>query len=245
MFHKKTAMKKVGILYICTGKYHLFWEDFFITSQIFFLPECIKTYYVFTDAPNIAYENHKYVKKIYQPNLGWPGNTMLRFEMFNQSEHVLRENEYLFFFNANIVFCDFIRENEILPETQGLTAVIHPYFYGKSNTDFPYDRNPASLAYIPVGLGNYYFMGGVNGGKTDHYLLLVRMLSRNIRTDLNNGIIATIYDESHLNKYLLDKNIHILNPSYGYPEEWSYPLKPKLMIRDKTQYGGHHFLRHS
>lgn len=241
-------MKKVGILYICIGKYQIFWEDFFISSQKFLLPNCQKTYYVFTDAPYIAYENKKNVKKIFQRSLGWPGNTLLRFDMFLQAEQVLQQNDYLFFFNANITLLNFIREKEILPGAEGLTAVIHPYLYGKHNNAFPYERNRASSAYIPYGEGNYYFMGGVNGGKTDHYLRLVRTLERNIRNDLSNGIIATVYDESHLNRYLLDKSIKVLIPSYGIPEEWIYTatnpdLPRKILIRDKINWGGHGFLR--
>lgn len=246
-------MKKVGILYICTGKYQMFWEDFFTTSQMFFLPNCQKTYYVFTDAPYLAYENQTNVKKIFQKSLGWPGNTLLRFDMFLQAEHVLQENDYLFFFNANITLMDFISENEILPESEGLTAVIHPGFYGMDNSTFAYERNPASLAYIPFGQGIYYFMGGINGGKTDHYLELVRTLERNIRHDLSNGIIATVYDESHLNRYLLEKSLKVLTPSYGFPEEWMfkhkrpckqrYPFPSKIFIKDKTKWGGHEFLR--
>jgi hypothetical protein len=242
---KGAAMKKVGILYICTGKYQMFWEDFFITSQKFLLPNCKKTYYVFTDAAHLAHENQKNVKKIFQRSLGWPGNTLLRFDMFLQVEQVLQENDYLFFFNANLILLNYIREKDILPKSEELAAVIHPYFYGKQNSVFPYERNPASSAYIPFGQGNYYFMGGVNGGKTDDYLRLVRTLERNIRSDLNNGIIATNLDESHLNKYLLDKYVKVLNPTYGYPEELIYPRTPKILIRDKTKYGGHHFLRNS
>ena len=42
---------KVGILYICTGKYIVFWEEFYKSCQKYFLSdsECVKQYYVFTD----------------------------------------------------------------------------------------------------------------------------------------------------------------------------------------------------
>lgn len=48
---------KVGILYICTGAYTVFWPDFFQSFQQNFLPGVEKTYYVFTDAERIDHDD--------------------------------------------------------------------------------------------------------------------------------------------------------------------------------------------
>lgn len=48
-------MTKVGMLYICTGKYTVFWPEFYRTFAEKFLPGCEKEYFVFTDAPAIEY----------------------------------------------------------------------------------------------------------------------------------------------------------------------------------------------
>ena len=50
-------MTKVGMLYICTGKYTVFWPEFYRTFNDKFLPNCEKEYFVFTDAPAIEYED--------------------------------------------------------------------------------------------------------------------------------------------------------------------------------------------
>ena len=50
-------MTKVGMLYICTGKYTVFWPEFYRTFAEKFLPGCEKEYFVFTDAPAIEYED--------------------------------------------------------------------------------------------------------------------------------------------------------------------------------------------
>ena len=100
-----------------------------------------------------------------------------------------------------------------------------------------------SRANIPADTGKYYVMGGFNGGKTETFLKMSEELSKNINEDLKNNIIAVWHDESHLNKYIIDKNIKILDPSYGYPDDWDLPFNPKIMIRDKTKYGGHNILR--
>jgi len=67
-------------------------------------------------------------------------------------------------------------------------------------------------------------------------------LSKNIDEDFKSNIITVWRDEAHLDKYAIDKKIKILNPSYGYPEGRDLPFNP-IIIRDKTKYGGHNFLR--
>ena len=83
-------MCKLGILYICTGKYDIFWEDFYKSCEKYFLPGYEKYYYVFTDAKEIYAEGeNSRITKIYQENLGWPYNTLKRFSMFKGIEDKL------------------------------------------------------------------------------------------------------------------------------------------------------------
>lgn len=234
----------IGVLYICTGKYSSFWKDFFISAENFFLPSFEKKYFVFTDAEEIYAEKNGNVKKIYQQFLGWPFDTLMRFDIFLKSEGELQNCDYLFFLNANIRFVTSVY-TEILPDDyhDGLVGVVHPYFWDKDNSDFSYERNNLSTASIAHGDGKSYFMGGFNGGKTDAFLTLIHTLSSNIQIDLENKIIALWHDESHLNKYLLFKNPLILPPSYGYPEGSDLHFEPKVIILDKLKYGGHSYLR--
>lgn len=43
---------RIGILYICTGKYDIFWKDFYLSAERYFFQNepWIREYYVFTDA---------------------------------------------------------------------------------------------------------------------------------------------------------------------------------------------------
>ncbi len=52
-----------------------------------------------------------------------------------------------------------------------------------------------------------------------------------------------MYDESHLNRYIIGKKVRMLFPSYVFPEGWQLPFEPKIIVRDKMKYGGHAFLR--
>ena len=234
----------VGILYICTGKYSVFWENFYKSAEHFFLTAQDKTYFVFTDADHIYAQDAANVKKIDQKSLGWPYNTLLRFDIFLKIEAELQKCDYIFFINANTILVDYVNE-DIFPgkNNDGLVGVNHPYFWNKLPEEFSYERNEKSAAYIKSGDGKYYFMGAFNGGQATPYLELIRHLQKMIIKDLEKGIIAIWWDESHLNHYLLDKNPLVLSPAYCYPDQSTLPFSPKLVILDKLKFGGHSFLR--
>ena len=78
-------------------------------------------------------------------------------------------------------------------------------------------------------------MGALNGGEANEYLKLIETCSIAIHDDYQNGIIAFFHDESHLNKYLSDKQCLSLSPSYGYPEGRKLPFDKIIIIRDKVK----------
>lgn len=233
---------KIAILYICTGNYHVFWPNFYESAEKFFFPSVKKNYFVFSDADASLFAQPEVIL-VHQERLGWPHDTLKRFHMFLRVERQLRNNDYLFFFNANVQFQSPVGE-EILPTAEeGLVVVQHPGHYTGMPSKLPYDRNPKSLAYIPFGRGRIYAMGGVNGGRTEAYLDLINDLAWAVDKDLERGVIARWHDESHLNKYILHRRFKMLPPSYGYPENGSIPYDNIITIVDKNNFGGHNFLR--
>jgi hypothetical protein len=241
--NKKTT---IGILYICTGNYTIFWKDFYSSMERNFITDSEKHYFVFTDANTIdfASENPR-ITLIHQENLGWPYNTLMRFHMFLTIQETLADMDYLFFFNANLLIREPISAEAFLPHPpQTLVAVVHPGFYNKKRKKFTYDTNPLSTAYIPTDQGSHYFAGGLNGGTTESFLKAMRVMRDNIDTDKKKGIIARWHDESHWNRYLIDRaDVKILPPSYLYPEGWKLPMEASIIVRDKNNYGGHALLR--
>jgi hypothetical protein len=231
---------KIAILYICTGKYSIFWEGFFKSAEKYFLPNHQKNYFVFTDQTISPICSNVHI--IEQEKLGWPFDTLLRFHMFYDCINELKKFDYMFFFNANMRCVNLIQD-DILPKKEGLMAALHPGFYNKSRALFTYETNPMSLAYIPPEKGEHYFMGSFNGGKSSSFIKLINVLSEKIERDLENGIIAIWFDESHLNHYLLDKPVKILSPSYAFSEGFSLPFERKVLILNKNDFGGHDFLR--
>lgn len=231
-------MNKVAILYICTGKYDIFWKEFFLSYEEKFLPNCTKEYFVFTDAPQIyAEEECQRIHKIYQKQLGWPDDTLLRYQMFDNIAEELKAFDYIFFMNANCKCVDLISEEEFLPVGKDIVVVQHPGEYNKKPRHYSYDRNPKSTAYIPKDKGKYYVCGGINGGKAEAYLRLIKELKRNIEIDKSNNVVAKWHDESHINRYIIEHdNWVMLSPSYCYAEGWKIPFEPKILVREKSNY---------
>lgn len=230
---------KVAILYICTGKYNQFFYGFYNSCERYFLKGIASIeYFVFTD--NTSLSEKKNVHIIKKECAGFPADSLFRFDMFLEIKEMLIKTDYIYFFNSNTEFKAPIG-TEILPlKGNGLVGAEwpgkrkpfkHPAFY-------PYERNKRSLAYIPPrGEKPYiYYMGGINGGSTHEYLRMIETLSKNIRWDYQNGIIAFAHDESHINKYFRSHKCKILSPEYCFPEEWiTDSFSPKIIFRDKVK----------
>ena len=237
---------KVGVLYICTGNYKIFWKDFYLSSEKFFIPEVDKQYFVFTDDKDLDFIENKNIEIIKQENLGWPGNTLRRYEVFAKVKNKLEDFNYIFFLNANLLFLEEVKAEDFLPnQDEKFTACLHPGYFNKSFKKFTFEKNKKSKAFLENKEKYRYFAGGLNGGKTEDFLKAIGVLEKNIKTDIKNNIIAKWHDESHWNWFInnhLDET-KILSPSYLYPEGSNLLFVPKILIRDKRILGGHSRLR--
>ncbi|WP_114985932.1 family 6 glucosyltransferase [Helicobacter muridarum] len=228
---------KIAILYICTGAYSIFWQDFYNSAKHHLLIEHMLEYFVFTDAKSLYAESNPDVHKIHQENLGWPYNTLKRFEMFLRVEDALKEFDFVFFFNANCLFFQHVGE-EFLPIEKDLLVVQHSGFIDIAREHFTYERNPESLACIALNEGKHYVQGSINGGKTKAFLTLARTLYERIEDDISRGIIAIWHDESHLNRYIIDNpNYKLMHYGYNFPEgSWHVPSGGVyIILRDKSK----------
>lgn len=225
---------KIGVLYVGIGKYICMWNKFHESSEKFFLPEYEKEYFVFTDYP-LTEDDHIHVT--YQENIGWPGNVLYRYNMFLKRKEDLERFDYLFFFNGNTEFLQVISPDVFLPtENENfLTGLSWHIYEQKPTSKYPYERRKESKAYIPDGDGKYYYQAGLIGGQSKVYIELLQQCDSMTQADLKNNIITVWHDESYLNKYLLDKKIKVLSTEYGRPQEWKYPLIPKIIFRDKNE----------
>ncbi len=228
---------RIAILYICTGKYHIFFKEFFDSCEEFFIPDVEKTYFVFSDHKEL--DKYEHIKFYYKECEGFPNDSLYRFRTFLLAEDELKEFDYIFFFNSNMKFVQLVDKSVLPVEEDGYLCCLdadydkvypHPCFY-------PYERNKKSAAFIPRGLKGYrYYHGGVNGGRVKEYLEMCHTLKENIDKDYRNGIVAIFHDESHLNKFFSEHRCKGLSSDYGTAEGYEMVGKTKLVITDKTRY---------
>ena len=226
---------KLAVLYICTGRYKKFFAGFYDSARKYLLVEAEKTFFVWTDDDSLG-EGKPDVRILHKECAGFPSDSLFRYEMFLEIEDELRDYDYIYFFNANAEFRQ-MTDSEIFPDESGLAVGVwygrrerqHPMFY-------PYERNKKSRAYVkPYGKDYVYFMGGLNGGKADNYLQMIKALSQNIRNDYDEGIVAKVHDESHINAYLRSHPCKKIGRECCWPEEWeAKDFTPKMVFRDKV-----------
>ncbi len=228
---------RIAILYICTGKYNVFWDGFYKSSEKYFLSgQAAKEYFVFTDNMDLCKDSHVHLH--YRECQGFPFDSLFRFDLFLSIEDEIKDFDYIYFFNANMQFVKPVGKEFLPTESEGnLAAVLHPLILKRPFFFYSYERNKKSLAYIPLMKHHKYryYMGSLNGGRAKEYLELVRTCAKNTRIDYEKGIIAMVHDESHLNRYLFDHKCKALAPSYAYPEGKSMGYEPIILIRDKVK----------
>lgn len=240
-----TWKPKIAILYIATGSYITFWDDFYQNMEEKFLPDMPKTYFVFTDDTSKTFPRN--VVKIHQKKLPWPQITLMRFHFFQKIETALKNYDYIYFLNANMMPIQKVG-SEILPTPdQGIVVTQHPGYYKQRNPDyFTYDRNPESKAYIPYGKGRYYVAGGFNGGTQKAFMQLINDLVKWTDEDLKKGIIPVFHDESYLNRYLIDymltKEPIVLSQRYASAVEYGM-YDGVMIVLPKDQYGVHRYYK--
>ncbi len=231
---------RVALCFICINKnYWQFIEKATEGAKKFFLPGHNVDYFVWSDLPEE--EIKKYEATVFPTeSVDWPMPTLFRYNLFLQQEEKLKEYDYIFYCDIDMIFVNFVGD-EILGE--GLTAALHPMYALRQNYNAPYEPNPNSTAHIPF--YNTYFAGGFQGGKSAEFIKAMKVMRKNIDLDFEkNNYIAIWNDESHFNKYLKENPPSvILSPAYIYPDSlieeyyvklWGRNYSPKIITLTKS-----------
>lgn len=234
--------KTIGILYICTGQYRRLWKQFYESFELHFLHDTKKHYFVFTDAPSdyiLEGCDSDRVSVISINNLPWPLITLLRFRFFLSIQDELSKYDYLMFSNANLACNVDILEKEFLPnagEGKRLAFVQHPGYWQCPYYKAPFERDNRSLAFVPYSYNIPYVIGALFCGESSAFLEMSTVLNGRIESDLKNNVIARWHDESHLNRYLINRDdIAVLSPSYCYPAYIDIDAEKKIYSVDKAK----------
>ena len=235
---------KIAILYICTGNYDIFWDEFYTTTEKYFYPNAQKSYFVFTDSRKLL--RNKNIKAYYQTKVGWPYDTLLRFNWFCSIQDVLLKYDYCYYINANGKFLRVVDDNLIPYPSKECPYVfsIHIRNYDDyEGATFTPERNPESTAYIAKGTPCRAHSGGFFGGTSKAFVLMSRELRERIAVDLQNGIIAIWHDQSHLIKFATEVSHYNVKKGVIASEEYADLEYAALIYRNKEKYGGNDKLR--
>lgn len=226
---------KIAFLTITTNKY------------IRFLKELVDSFDNHCKLENVslyAFTNQKIdikPKKInflthYITHAPHPLGTLLRYHYYLEILDDLKQYDYVFHIDADMKLISNIGE-EIISDR---VAVIHPGFFNEKNyTKYTYERNPNSKAYVSPTenlAGINYYQGCFQGGSSEEFIKMSHEIRDCINIDLNNNIISLWWDESHMNRYMINNKPTLsLSPSYAYPEHWNIPFEKKIIHLDKNQ----------
>lgn len=253
----KGSKYKVALISICLNpQYHVYIGPMFESARKFFLKGHEVDYFVWSEM-----EKLEGATVIPTTPFAWPLPTLHRFHLFLGQEEKLREYDYVFYCDADMLFVGKVGD-EILGE--GLTAAQHPMYATRRDLIPPYEPNPKSATYIQrpgrvidvdgkKRFESLYFAGGFQGGRTEEWVTAMKSMKGMIDTDFQqNNYIPIWNDETAWNKYLCDKPPSVvLSPSYIYPDSlnrsyyqriWNRNYVPKIVTLTKpfslTQEGG-------
>ncbi len=225
-FYKKDVVppgKRIALLIMATGGYIDLAQRLIASARSHFCKNHHVTYFVFTDRDVVPAPD---VIKIQQAQMGWPYDTMMRFHTYYKNRHVLKNFDYVFACDADMLFVSRVGD-EILGSR---VATVHPQVRFRRG---PYETNPLSTACVGRSEGAHYFAGAFYGGTQEEFIKLVHAAQENVDIDLARGFIARINDESHLNRYFIDfPPTVILPPAYCHFESWHSPYVPRLVAFD-------------
>ncbi len=232
---------KVALLYIGIGKYSCFWDGFYSSCEQNFLPDAEKHYFFVTDKERPAQSN---VTLIYQEDLSWPCNVLMKYMFFLRVKEQLRNFDYIYLFNGNSYFKQVITPEEILPTEKegGLTMLTWQPKDGNPDT-FPFERREVSAAYVPFGTRQPYYQAGLMGGIASNYIKLLEACNELIQADFKKGIVPVWHDESVLNRYMIKRKCKLLESEYGRPEQRDKKKDAKIIFIDKDKVLGRTFMK--
>ena len=224
----------VGLNIVAIAKYTKFLQPLITSADKYFMRDHNVTYFVISDKLDevAKVKTNRHIVSIMEKNLGWPKNTLARYQFISEHRDVYHDMNFMFQVDADMLFVSSVNSEAL----GSIVGTLHPGYYWKPRSSFPYDNNPKSTAYVNPNEGEYYFYGAVEGGCLSEVITMADTIVKNILTDLRKyNYIALWHDESHLNRYFIDHPpTKVLSPEYCSPEEWKLAIKHRLFALKKN-----------
>ena len=224
----------VGLNIVAIAKYTKFLQPLITSADKYFMRDHKVTYFIISDELDkvAKVKTNRHIVSIMEKSQGWPNNTLVRFQFISKHSDIYHNMDFLFQVDADMLFVSNFN-SEALGSRVG---TLHPGFYNKPRSQFTYDKNPKSTAYVKPFEGEYYFAGGVLGGCQSEVITMADTIVKNILTDLRKySYIALWHDESHVNRYFINyPPTKVLSPEYCIPEGSGWSMKQRLLALNKN-----------
>tara|TARA_R100000353_G_scaffold80628_1_gene60745 strand:+ start:592 stop:1389 length:798 start_codon:yes stop_codon:yes gene_type:complete len=249
--------KRIAISFIGTGSYFNFFPKYYETIDQYFIPECEKHFFVFTDGEldgeipdnitlipseeNFVPKNSDYSSDNWHNLMYNTIGGLGRFKTLKKIKKDISKFDWYVFIDADYYCCsENINYDEFFNDEKPLFGVQHPTFCDQwsrfTGGDLPFERNKKSLSCVTKEeeIDNVYLQGCLWGGKPSRVLELIDDIDKRINEDTSNKIISRAHDESHLNRYRYDfiNDFHILEPCFaasGYYPRSEFSFKPRMV----------------
>ncbi|XP_041129579.1 globoside alpha-1,3-N-acetylgalactosaminyltransferase 1-like [Polyodon spathula] len=209
-----------GLAVFVVGTYAQYLHKFIISAEEYFLPEHFVTYYILTDnlrgIPTITLGSGREIKPFYiaeRPDWVYLSKTRMSLLSSVIKELIQDEVDYIFSMDVDQVFVNPVG-SEILGS---LVATLHPEYYNQPLDTYPYERTEDSKAYVDGSEGDYYYTSEIYGGSCPEVYKLALTCSQFIIQDMEISFHAFLFEESYLNRYLIqNRPTRLLSPEYNW-----------------------------
>jgi len=207
-------MNTIGIVVVCTNAYFILGVRFVKKFMKYYKGTSTIQYYLFTDTdPRPYVPNLANIHYFHTTHAHWQDGTNSKFSNILQLQN---ENcDYIYYFDADTNITRDFTESWFLGDLVG------GEHYNNSDkkcdgtpAEKPYDRNPASRAYVPKNttLPQMYYYGAFFGGKKDCVLDFCQTNYENQIADKEINYEPCWNDESYINRYF-----HFTPPTFVVP----------------------------
>ncbi len=236
MENKDYKKKTIGLLLIATGRYDQFLEPLIESVNKHFFPLDDIVVYLFGDKPFYQLKLPKRISLIIIPTKHepWPASTLFRYKFFTQAADKMKICSHVFYSDVDMRMVGDVTDEILFKDEEWVDLIFtrHPGFWNNSEWGSQ-NVHTASKAYLEDNLKERYVCGGFNGGKTDKFLEMSRVLAGNIDDDYKIGIICEHNDEAHTNAFANkivkyeypDWKVKDLSPSYCMIPEQDAQIK--------------------
>ena len=149
--------------------------------------------------------------------------------------------DFVFFSQVTGRCRTYITEEELIPTAEEDDFVI------ARNIDMPeyftHDEQPKSTACVDKSKARFYAQGGLYGGTPKAFIKMCEECLAAAEENERRGVMAWLKDESHLNKYVFDKNPKQTWLRFWWPPTKEQSKKCSYYTLEKKRYGGFLYLR--